>query len=224
MPQSRFLAGPEHVNTLISCLETGHGIRPYVSIKVLPFLSGILTYKPCRTSLRKTLKHMEPCLPQLYWEATKPLFQLQQATMSIIHSTPVLEMPRITSGTYTATRWHSSRFWPFPRVRNCVRMHDPLLRWFSIADKQFQDTVVFRKFHRQLFHSSLARILLSLHPWMTKPRVTQCGDGYFRRVIYGLGPYIADYPKQALLACIVSGWCPKYGFIFLSRSLPASYC
>ncbi|KAF8151393.1 hypothetical protein B0H34DRAFT_664731, partial [Crassisporium funariophilum] len=29
-------------------------------------------------------------------------------------------------------------------------------------------------------------------------------------VIYGIGPYIADYPEQALLACIVSGWCPRF--------------
>jgi hypothetical protein len=45
---------------------------------------------------------------------------------------------------------------------------------------------------------------------MTTPRVTRCGDGHFRRVIYGLGPYIADYPEQALLACIVQNWCAKY--------------
>jgi hypothetical protein len=44
---------------------------------------------------------------------------------------------------------------------------------------------------------------------MTKPRVTRCGDGHLRRVVYGVGPYIADYPEQALLACVVSGWCPK---------------
>lgn len=79
----------------------------------------------------------------------------------------------------------------------------------QIADKQHQDSVAFRKFRRQLFHTSLMRILLPLKPFMTKPRVTRCGDGHFRRVIYGLGPYIADYPEQALLACIVSGWCPK---------------
>ncbi|KAI0246259.1 hypothetical protein BJV78DRAFT_1277264 [Lactifluus subvellereus] len=40
-------------------------------------------------------------------------------------------------------------------------------------------------------------------------RLTQCPDGHFCHVIYGLGPYIADYPEQALLACIVQGWCPK---------------
>ncbi|KIM75719.1 hypothetical protein PILCRDRAFT_13365 [Piloderma croceum F 1598] len=44
---------------------------------------------------------------------------------------------------------------------------------------------------------------------MTTPEVARCPDGHYRRVIYGLGPYIADYPKQALLLCIVQGWCPK---------------
>lgn len=45
---------------------------------------------------------------------------------------------------------------------------------------------------------------------MSKPRVTLCADGQYRNVVYGLGPYIADYPEQALLACIVQNWCPKY--------------
>jgi hypothetical protein len=47
---------------------------------------------------------------------------------------------------------------------------------------------------------------------MTTPEVARFPDGHFRRVIYGLGPYIADYPEQALLACIVQGWCAKYVF------------
>lgn len=45
---------------------------------------------------------------------------------------------------------------------------------------------------------------------MTSPEVVRCADGHFCRVIYGLGPYIADYPEQALLACVVQGWCPRY--------------
>ena len=45
---------------------------------------------------------------------------------------------------------------------------------------------------------------------MATPRVTRCGDGHYRRIVYCLGPYIADYPEQALLACIVQGWCPRY--------------
>jgi hypothetical protein len=50
---------------------------------------------------------------------------------------------------------------------------------------------------------------------MTVPRVTRCCDGHFRRVVYGLGPYIADYPEQALLACVVQNWCPKSVFLSL---------
>lgn len=45
---------------------------------------------------------------------------------------------------------------------------------------------------------------------MTTPEVVKCPDGHFRRAIYGLGPYIADYPEQVWLAAIVQGWCPKY--------------
>ena len=80
----------------------------------------------------------------------------------------------------------------------------------SPADREFKDDVKFRKFRRQLFHTSLHAILQSLKPGMTKPEVVRYGDGHFRRTIYGLGPYIADYPEQALLACIVQGWCAKY--------------
>ncbi|KAG1887726.1 hypothetical protein F4604DRAFT_1570585, partial [Suillus subluteus] len=28
-------------------------------------------------------------------------------------------------------------------------------------------------------------------------------------IIYGLGPYIADYPEQLLLSGVVQNWCPK---------------
>ncbi|KAF9497027.1 hypothetical protein BDN71DRAFT_1481966 [Pleurotus eryngii] len=48
--------------------------------------------------------------------------------------------------------------------------------------------------NQQLFHTSLYHILRSLQPHMTHPHVSKCSD---------------DYPEQALLACIVSGWCPK---------------
>ena len=84
-----------------------------------------------------------------------------------------------------------------------------LLTDFSlIADRQYQDDPAFRKFRRQLFHASLEAIFEPLRPGMTKPEVTRCPDGHFRRVIYGLGPYIADYPEQVLLACTVQNWCP----------------
>jgi len=41
-------------------------------------------------------------------------------------------------------------------------------------------------------------------------------DGHYWKVIYDLGPCIAHYLEQALLACIVQGWCPsKFAFTFL---------
>ncbi|KAG1864575.1 hypothetical protein C8R48DRAFT_747864 [Suillus tomentosus] len=63
--------------------------------------------------------------------------------------------------------------------------------------------------HNNLFHSSLSKILNPLKPGMMTPEVTCFGDGHYRRVIYGLGPYIANYEEQVLLACIVHNWCPK---------------
>ena len=62
-------------------------------------------------------------------------------------------------------------------------------------------------------------MLESLKPGMTTPEVVRFPDGHFRRVIYGLGPYIADYPEQALLTCIVQGWCPKYVFSYVNLML-----
>jgi len=44
---------------------------------------------------------------------------------------------------------------------------------------------------------------------MTAPEVIKCWDGHFRKVIYGLGPYIADYQEQVLVASVVQGWCAK---------------
>ena len=77
------------------------------------------------------------------------------------------------------------------------------------ATKEHADTASFRNFRRQLFHSSLSCILKNLKHAMTKPEVVKFGDGHYRRVIYGLGPYIADYEEQVLLACIVRNWCAK---------------
>ena len=79
-----------------------------------------------------------------------------------------------------------------------------------IADQEFESDAEFRTFHCYLFHSSLTAALETMHPAMLKPEVTLCADGHYQRAIYSIGPYIADYPEQALLACIVQGWCPKW--------------
>ncbi|KAF8553040.1 hypothetical protein OG21DRAFT_1477479 [Imleria badia] len=80
---------------------------------------------------------------------------------------------------------------------------------FLAMPKIHAKTTEFRQLRRQLFHSSLLLILQSLKPFMTTPDIVRFGDGHYRRVIYELGPYIADYEEQVLLTCIVRGWCAK---------------
>lgn len=79
----------------------------------------------------------------------------------------------------------------------------------SPAIKEHTSCPDFRQYRRRLFHASLALILRSLLPGEKAPEVYKCPDGHFRRVVWGIGPYIADYPEQVLLACVVQGWCPK---------------
>ena len=66
-----------------------------------------------------------------------------------------------------------------------------------------------QNFRRQMFHQSLFMILSSLKQGMEEPEVLWCPDGHFQCIIYGLGPYIADYPEQVLLTCVIQNWCPK---------------
>ncbi|EIW77456.1 hypothetical protein CONPUDRAFT_157705 [Coniophora puteana RWD-64-598 SS2] len=77
------------------------------------------------------------------------------------------------------------------------------------TDETCSDDPHFRHFRRQLYHTSISTILQVFKPGMTCPEVIRFGDGYHRRVIWGVGPYIADYPEQVLLAGVVQGWCPR---------------
>ena len=79
--------------------------------------------------------------------------------------------------------------------------------FFISANKTQSGTIEFRQFRRKLFHTSLSLILESLRSGERKPEVFRCPDGHYRRVIWGIGPYIADYPEQVLLTCVVQGWC-----------------
>ena len=75
-------------------------------------------------------------------------------------------------------------------------------------------------------HESIKSILSPLRPFMSKPDVVMCPDGLYRRAVHVLGPYIADYPEQVILAGIVSGWCvrcgcfPSIGFFYLIQETP----
>ncbi|KAF8810698.1 hypothetical protein BYT27DRAFT_7253435 [Phlegmacium glaucopus] len=77
------------------------------------------------------------------------------------------------------------------------------------SDCKYDKDPTFRKFKRQLYHSSISAILSTLKPAMSTPAVYRCPDGHFRRLIFGLGPFIADYPEQIMLAGVKQGCCPR---------------
>ncbi|KAK2467393.1 hypothetical protein APHAL10511_000628 [Amanita phalloides] len=77
------------------------------------------------------------------------------------------------------------------------------------TDHKHDDSKEFRQFHRKFFHVSLSHILETLREGMASAVVMHYADGYYQRMIYGLGLYIVDYPEQVLLACVVQDWCPK---------------
>ncbi|CDO71501.1 hypothetical protein BN946_scf184909.g95 [Trametes cinnabarina] len=85
----------------------------------------------------------------------------------------------------------------------------PKSMYAMLSERHHQNDATFRKFRRELFHTSLRVILDPLRQSMTTYEVLRCADGHYRRVVFSLGPYIADYPKQVLLACTVQGWCAR---------------
>ncbi|KAH9919576.1 hypothetical protein B0H21DRAFT_702115 [Amylocystis lapponica] len=110
-----------------------------------------------------------------------------------------------------------NEYWPlymslgnvYNNVRRAHRNAIVVIGFLAIpkSERQYGDNTRFRRFRRQLFHSSLSAIFSSLRQLMSVPDITRCPDGHYRRVIYGIGPYIADYPEQTLAGCIVQGWC-----------------
>ncbi|KAF8227159.1 hypothetical protein L208DRAFT_1298111, partial [Tricholoma matsutake] len=77
------------------------------------------------------------------------------------------------------------------------------------TDREHQGSLEFCQFRCNLFHGSLRQILWSLHAGMEEAEIIHFADGHFHRVIYQIGPYIADYPEQVLCTCIVQGWCAR---------------
>jgi hypothetical protein len=84
-----------------------------------------------------------------------------------------------------------------------------LISYSFLGSRKDGRSASFRSFRRQLMHESLKIILNPLHEYMSKFDIVKCPDGHYRRAVYVLGPYIADYPEQVILAGVVSGWCVR---------------
>ncbi|KAN0074467.1 hypothetical protein V8E55_011879 [Tylopilus felleus] len=96
----------------------------------------------------------------------------------------------VTVGTGQADYW--------PVYLSIGNIHNNVRRAHCRAVKKYSDDPLFRRFKKQLFH-----------PGMSTPQVMKFPDRHFRRVIFSLGLYIADYPEQVLLAGIVQDWCGR---------------
>ncbi|KAF9526776.1 hypothetical protein CPB83DRAFT_870277 [Crepidotus variabilis] len=77
------------------------------------------------------------------------------------------------------------------------------------ATKAQRKKDVYQRFCQQLYHACLEFIFRPLRQYMSSPKTVKCPDGQYQRAIFGLVPYIADYPEQVYLSGVVSGWCPK---------------
>jgi hypothetical protein len=102
-------------------------------------------------------------------------------------------------------------FLPIPKSKSeiCTEYIIHLMKYTIPATKKHRKNMKYQVFCRQMYHACLARVFEPLKVGMTTPEIVRCPDGHLRRAIYGLGPYIADYPEQVWLATIVQGWCPK---------------
>ncbi|KAJ7735044.1 hypothetical protein B0H16DRAFT_1676755 [Mycena metata] len=108
---------------------------------------------------------------------------------------PVYQSPGVLTG--VARRSHGNGVLPvaFLLIPKTTRKH--------------RKSAAYQRFVRQLYHACLAQVFEPLKHGMTTAEIIKCPDGHFRRAIYGLGPYIADYPEQVWLSSIVQNWCPK---------------
>ena len=97
-------------------------------------------------------------------------------------------------------------FLPIPKGRHIILFLDPKSYKFAGAQRD-TDNETFRDFRRRLLHGCLTVTLDTLKPYMDNWDVIRCPDHHFRHAIYGLGPYIADYPKQSAVSGTVYNWC-----------------
>jgi hypothetical protein len=150
---------------------------------------------------------MAQCLSLSLLAATKPRSQWQRDTRNITQSICRSEISQTSFDVLMEIQYFPSRSSLSPKVS----FSDVFLLLLTslAASKNQRKTANYQTFCRQMYHACLARVFNPLKDGMTTPEVVRCPDGHFRRAVYGLGPYIADYPEQVWLSGIVQGWCPK---------------
>jgi hypothetical protein len=154
---------------------------------------------------------MVQCLSLLSVAAIRLQPPWELAIKNIIQYTLVLGTSRTLHVAATVLASFRVRFCLFRRVSSIFLMHGLDLTGSLLASKKERETMEYQKFCRQLYHSCLAFVYAPLKPYMTTMAdIVRCPDGHFQRVIYSIGPYIADYPEQVWLSGIVQNWCFRH--------------
>ena len=154
---------------------------------------------------------MGPCSCRLLLEVTKRQYLslpvIKNITQCIFHQAYSLILPAAGM----EMQFCLLHFYRYQKV--CLIFYSTFsllfLIFIYIASKRQRKWAEFQLFCHQLYHRCLEIVFEPLKPYMETHKVIKCPDGHFRRAIFSLGPYIADYPEQVWLAGIVSNWCPK---------------
>ncbi|KAH7917136.1 hypothetical protein BV22DRAFT_968957, partial [Leucogyrophana mollusca] len=189
-----------------------------------PDYTNKMDYRPFREFSMKTDERQWQDFMSGDW-AWKQAIRLTKAMQDMIAQDPdthgstfvpvILGSDKTTVSVATGNNEYYPLYASIGNVRNNVRRAHrdtvAIIGFLAIpkTTKEHASEEAFRRFCQKLFHCLLAKILGTLKPATTKPDVVRFGDGHYQKVVYGIGPYIADYEEQVLLACIVRSWCPK---------------
>ncbi|KII84506.1 hypothetical protein PLICRDRAFT_117609 [Plicaturopsis crispa FD-325 SS-3] len=186
------------------------------SITANPDFDGEFDYIPFREYARGTQKrrHHDFMSGNWSWKQADEI-AVDPATHGAMFVPIILGSDKTTVSVGTGNNEYYPLYMSTGNVRNNVRRAHRnalvLIAFLAIpkTDRKSEGTNAFRRFRRQILHSSISAILQPLRPGMEIPEVMLCPDRHFRRGIFGAGPYVADYPEQVALTCIVQGWCPE---------------
>ncbi|KAI9429761.1 hypothetical protein H4582DRAFT_1826008, partial [Lactarius indigo] len=149
------------------------------------------------------------------WRRSDGIFAADPGTEGAMYCLLILGSDETTVSVATGHVQYHPVYMSIGNVHNTVRQvhRNAVIPIAFLAiprcDCRYDESLKFRTFKGQLYHSSISAVLSSLRSGMTTPVIRRCPDGHFRRVIYDLIAFIADYPEQAVLMGIVRGWCPK---------------
>ena len=207
-----------HVDARISCQVIFHGANAYIFI-YFNSISRVIKMNACLRILfmkRTQLKTKVACSCPSFSAVTKPQSQSLPGVGQHwwYRIPPIILLNWVCAEPCKACTLEC----PHPNWLSChsKKYVFPSMLWSdfngtfcTLGDRKYDKDPAFRKFKQQLYHSSISAILSTLKPAMLKPAVYRCPDGHFRRIIFGIGPFIADYPEQVMLAGIKQGWCPR---------------